>query len=105
MKNKSNNRDPFFDKDKVGTAGKVIAFAAEQYKISTKDIVSSSISQLHSRARFVSYYILYKVYGFSMVEIGKIFDRNHSTIGHGIWRIESTKIGPDIIKAYKTYEK
>ena len=53
-----------------------------------KDIVSSSREHLFVTCRFLLFYYLHKHCGWSLMGIGRIFERNHSSVYHGIKKAE-----------------
>ena len=62
------------------TADKIISIVAKRYDISKDDILSKKRDQNIAYARNVSIYVIRSVTQMSFPEIGKIFNRDHSTI-------------------------
>ena len=68
------------DESPMITADKIISIVAKRYDISKDDILSKKRDQNISYARNVSIYVIRSVTQMSFPEIGKIFNRDHSTI-------------------------
>jgi chromosomal replication initiator protein len=68
------------DESPMITADKIISIVAKRYDISKDDILSKKRDQNIAYARNVSIYVIRSVTQMSFPEIGKIFNRDHSTI-------------------------
>jgi chromosomal replication initiator protein len=61
---------------------------AKYFGLSRGDLVSKSRSRPLTTARHVAMYLLRELTGLSLIKIGELFDRDHSTALHGIHKIE-----------------
>jgi len=67
-----------------------IVRVCKDYKISVKDIMSSTRRRVVVLPRMVLMYKLYQT-GFTMTEVGAIFNRDHTTVLNAIRKIEAQK--------------
>ncbi|HYV02454.1 MAG TPA: chromosomal replication initiator protein DnaA, partial [Actinomycetota bacterium] len=59
------------------------------YALTTDDLVSKSRSRPLTTARHVAMYLLRELTGLSLIRIGELFERDHTTALHGIKKIEA----------------
>lgn len=82
-------------KDQV--INQAISEVCEDYKITYEEIISPTRLRIISLPRQVAMYKLHQL-GFSLVEIGIIFKKDHTTVIHAVRKIEEQKdMYPDII--------
>ena len=62
---------------------------AQYFSLRREDLVSKSRSRPLTTARHVAMYLLRELSALSLIKIGELFDRDHSTALHGIKKIES----------------
>jgi chromosomal replication initiator protein len=62
---------------------------AEYFGLGPSDLVSKSRSRPLTTARHIAMYLLRELTGLSLIKIGERFDRDHTTVMHGIKKIES----------------
>ena len=58
------------------------------FGLETDDLVSKSRSRPLTTARHVAMYLLRELTGLSLIKIGEHFERDHTTVLHGIKKIE-----------------
>jgi chromosomal replication initiator protein len=61
---------------------------AKYFGLGREDLVSKSRSRPLTTARHIAMYLLRELTGLSLIKIGELFDRDHSTALHGIQKIE-----------------
>ncbi|MGH2682011.1 MAG: chromosomal replication initiator protein DnaA [Actinomycetota bacterium] len=61
---------------------------ATYFGLGREDLVSKSRSRPLTTARHIAMYLLRELTGLSLIKIGELFDRDHSTALHGIQKIE-----------------
>lgn len=69
------------------TVEKIVTEVSRTYNVSTEDIFSKKKSADIAKARQISIYIVHKVMGLSSTEIGKKFNKDHTTILYTIEKI------------------
>ena len=62
---------------------------ASYFTLSTADLVSKSRSRPLTQARHIAMYLMRECTGLSLIKIGEIFDRDHTTALHGIKKVEA----------------
>lgn len=67
---------------------KIVSSVCDIFSISMQDILSKSRSKLNVQARNTAFYLARKHTELSLAEIGKYFNRNHSTVIKGIANVE-----------------
>ena len=77
---------------------KILMHVSKKYGISVDDIKSKKKTDSIANARHISIYIIRRLTDLSLKDIGKIFDRNHSTVISSINKIELN------IKTVKNFE-
>ncbi len=77
---------------------KILMHVSKKYGISIDDIKSKKKTDSIANARHISIYIIRRLTDLSLKDIGKIFDRNHSTVISSINKIELN------IKTVKNFE-
>ncbi len=78
-----------FGRDKID---KIIELICQETKIDIKKVKSKNREAMPVYARFLIYYFLYNHIRMNTVEIGKIFSRDHSTIVHGLQKLDFLQI-------------
>lgn len=66
------------------TAYDVISAACESFKITIQALLSKSRDRGLVRVRNICFYVIKNKLNLSLKEIGKIFNRDHTTVIHGI---------------------
>ncbi len=67
----------------------ILEETARYFGLSREDLVSKSRSRPLTTARHIAMYLLRECTGQSLIKIGEIFDRDHTTALHGIKKIEA----------------
>jgi chromosomal replication initiator protein len=62
---------------------------AEYFELTRDDLISKSRSRPLTTARHVAMYLLRELTGLSLIKIGELFERDHTTALHGIKKIEA----------------
>ena len=70
---------------------------AKYFSLRREDLVSKSRSRPLTTARHIAMYLLRELTGLSLIKIGELFDRDHSTALHGIKRIETLMPNRDTV--------
>jgi chromosomal replication initiator protein len=70
---------------------------AEYFGLGREDLVSKSRSRPLTQARHMAMYLMRELTGLSLIKIGELFDRDHSTALHGIKRIENLMPNRDTV--------
>lgn len=63
---------------------RIISSVADYYEISTRNMMSKSRHREYVLARNLCFYILQKYFKMTLKEIGRTFNRDHTTVIHGI---------------------
>ncbi len=66
----------------------ILEEAASHFALTQGDLVSKSRSRPLTTARHVAMYLLREQTGLSLIKIGELFQRDHTTVLHGIKKIE-----------------
>ena len=74
---------------KVITVQFIVDTVADKFKISPKDIVSTNRSRNIANPRQIAMYLCKKFTNLSVTDIGRQMNKDHSTVLHGINKIES----------------
>jgi chromosomal replication initiator protein len=74
-----------------GTSRTVLEAVARLYRIDAHEIVGPSRSAEIARPRFVAYWLLRRVCGWSAARVGRTFGRDESTVNHGLRVIERAR--------------
>ena len=61
---------------------------AVYFGLEPEDLVSKSRSRPLTTARHVAMYLLRELTGLSLIKIGELFERDHTTALHGIKKVE-----------------
>jgi chromosomal replication initiator protein len=69
--------------------GAILELTASYFNLSVADLVSKSRSRPLTTARHVAMYLLREQTGLSLIKIGDLFDRDHTTVMHGIKKVEA----------------
>jgi chromosomal replication initiator protein len=67
----------------------ILEETANYFTLSTADIVSKSRSRPLTQARHIAMYLMRECTGLSLIKIGEVFNRDHTTALHGIKKIET----------------
>src|SRR5918996_691276 len=70
---------------------------AKYFGLGREDLVSKSRSRPLTTARHIAMYLLRELTGLSLIKIGELFDRDHTTVMHGIKRIEQLMPARDTV--------
>jgi chromosomal replication initiator protein len=62
---------------------------ANYFTLSTADLVSKSRSRPLTQARHIAMYLIRECTGLSLIKIGEVFNRDHTTALHGIKKVEA----------------
>jgi chromosomal replication initiator protein len=68
---------------------------ANYFTLSTADLVSKSRSRPLTQARHIAMYLIRENTGLSLIKIGEVFNRDHTTALHGIKKVEADMRGRD----------
>jgi chromosomal replication initiator protein len=68
---------------------------ANYFTLSTADLVSKSRSRPLTQARHIAMYLIRECTGLSLIKIGEVFNRDHTTALHGIKKVETDMRGRD----------
>jgi chromosomal replication initiator protein len=74
----------------------ILGETAEYFALRPEDLFSKSRSRPLTNARHVAMYLLRELTGLSLIKIGELFDRDHTTALHGIKRIEGLLPARDV---------
>ena len=75
----------------------ILSQTARYFSLRREDLVSKSRSRPLTTARHIAMYLLRELTGLSLIKIGELFDRDHSTALHGIKRIENLMPNRDTV--------
>ena len=75
----------------------ILAETATYFGLRREDLVSKSRSRPLTTARHIAMYLLRELTGLSLIKIGELFERDHSTALHGIKRIETLMPNRDTV--------
>lgn len=73
-----------------------VEMVVKVYGVDPKTIMSNRQDRIASQARFAVWYILFTTYNRSSALIADIFDKDHTTVLHGIQRAKDLKIPTEI---------
>jgi chromosomal replication initiator protein len=73
----------------------ILAETARYFGLRREDLVSKSRSRPLTTARHVAMYLLRELTQLSLVKIGELFDRDHTTVMHGIQKVEKLMLDRD----------
>jgi chromosomal replication initiator protein len=76
------------ESDQEIAAGLILEETSSYFGLQPDDLVSKSRSRPLTTARHVAMYLLRELTGLSLIKIGEHFDRDHTTVLHGIKKIE-----------------
>ncbi|HZA26832.1 MAG TPA: chromosomal replication initiator protein DnaA [Actinomycetota bacterium] len=74
----------------------ILSETATYFALRPEDLFSKSRSRPLTNARHVAMYLLRELTGLSLIKIGELFDRDHTTALHGIKRIEGLLPARDV---------
>ncbi|HXF56644.1 MAG TPA: chromosomal replication initiator protein DnaA [Actinomycetota bacterium] len=66
----------------------ILEETAAYFGLAVEDLVSKSRSRPLTTARHIAMYLLREHTGLSLIKIGELFDRDHTTVLHGIKKVE-----------------
>jgi chromosomal replication initiator protein len=95
-------------KEKINYVDNIINEICKFYSLTTEDVTGKSRKREIVKARFIAIYIIRTETDFKLSAIGKIFNRDHSTILHSIKIINNTltlKYDTDISDDLKEIKK
>jgi chromosomal replication initiator protein len=72
-----------------------MSVAARYFGLGREDLVSKSRSRPLTTARHVAMYLLRELTQLSLIKIGELFDRDHTTVLHGIQKVEKLMLDRD----------
>jgi chromosomal replication initiator protein len=75
----------------------ILSETAKYFGLRREDLVSKSRSRPLTSARHIAMYLLRELTGLSLIKIGELFERDHSTALHGIKRIETLMPARDTV--------
>jgi chromosomal replication initiator protein len=75
----------------------ILAETTKYFGLRREDLASKSRSRPLTTARHIAMYLLRELTGLSLIKIGELFDRDHSTALHGIKRIETLMPNRDTV--------
>ena len=75
----------------------ILTETAEYFGLTRQDLVSKSRSRPLTTARHMAMYLMRELTGLSLIKIGEMFERDHSTALHGIKRIETLMPNRDTV--------
>ena len=75
----------------------IMGETADYFGLRREDLVSKSRSRPLTTARHVAMYLMRELTGLSLIKIGELFERDHSTALHGIKRIENLMPNRDTV--------
>jgi chromosomal replication initiator protein len=75
----------------------ILEATARYFSLRREDLVSKSRSRPLTTARHIAMYLTRELTGLSLIKIGDLFDRDHSTALHGIKRIENLMPNRDTV--------
>lgn len=67
----------------------ILEETAAYFGLEPKDLLSKSRSRPLTTARHVAMYLLRELTGLSLIKVGELFNRDHTTVLHGIRKIEA----------------
>ncbi len=70
------------------TPEKILSYVSRKYNIPPEDITSAKRSKDITNARHIAIYLIRKMMDMSLIEIGKFFNRDHTTIMSSIGNVE-----------------
>jgi chromosomal replication initiator protein len=73
----------------------IMAETARYFGLRRDDLISKSRSRPLTTARHVAMYLLRELTQLSLVKVGELFDRDHTTVMHGIQKVEKLMLDRD----------
>lgn len=70
------------------TLDRIIQVVAEQYRVTPDDLVSPKRNKEYTQPRHIACYLIRDMTGSSFQQIGKAFDRDHTSVMHGIKKVQ-----------------
>ena len=77
-------------------ADRIVEETARYFGLHRGDLFSKSRSRPLTNARHIAMYLLRELTGLSLIKIGELFDRDHTTAMHGIKRVEGLMPDRDV---------
>lgn len=78
-------------KEQIQAANNIISKVAKFYGFTPNDILSKCRERRFVKARFLSIYFIKQKTDFTLVTIGKIFNRDHASIIHALKTIKTVQ--------------
>ena len=75
----------------------ILSETADYFGLQNADLVSKSRSRPLTQARHMAMYLMRELTGLSLIKIGELFERDHSTALHGIKRVETLMPNRDTV--------
>ena len=75
--------------DRETPAELILAESSSYFGFSRVDLVGKSRSRPLTTARHVAMYLVRECTGLSLLKIGELFDRDHTTVMHGLKKVET----------------
>jgi chromosomal replication initiator protein len=75
----------------------ILLETADYFGLQRQDLVSKSRSRPLTTARHMAMYLMRELTGLSLIKIGELFERDHSTALHGIKRVETLMPNRDTV--------
>lgn len=67
----------------------LITLVAQKFGVGVRDVFSDFRERKVTRARWAAMYVLRHEKGYSFPEIGRVMNRDHTTVIHGVRRVEA----------------
>lgn len=76
-------------------------FILDKFHVSPADLYSHKRNKEIAHARFVAYYLAYKHLNMYKPQIARVFNRDYSSITHGLEKVEKSGVGEEILRQFK----
>lgn len=86
----------YFTKQDYKNRTAVNRVLCKHFKITQAQLMHRDRNPRLTLIRFMAYYLMQKAFRYSSVAIGGLYDRDHTTIGHGLRRAELLKLNERI---------
>ena len=81
------------------TPERILTFVSQKYGIPTEDIIGKRKTDAIATARQVAIYLLRELTEMSFANIGKVFNRDHSTVIHSCTQVEKRMMADKLFLA------
>ena len=78
-----------FSTKRPSLEGEILLRVAEYFGVSKEDILSHSRKKEFALARHITMYLLHSIKGVSLTKLGKMFDRDHTSILYAAEKIKT----------------